>query len=136
MSRTRNWTPDPLTKLKAVVTSVKKRQRLGANNGNVIPHPDFLSAREGGKLYNHFQGIQRYGKYVIISGGISSGSRNPQGSQLIVIQMGAKNPSMPWATPAISQRHRPTTTNIPILATRSWPSSRWIGRSGTPGAYR
>jgi hypothetical protein len=57
MSRTRNWTPDPLTKLKAVVTSVKKRQRLGANNGNVIPHPDFLSAREGGKLYNHFQGF-------------------------------------------------------------------------------
>ena len=99
MSRTRNWTPDPLTKLKAVVTSVKKRQRLGANNGNVIPHPDFLSAREGGKLYNHLQGIQRYGKYVIISGSISSGSRNPQGSQLIVIQMGAKNPSMPWGYP-------------------------------------
>ena len=42
MSSKRNWTVGVVAKLKAIKRSIQQAQRLGANNGNVIPHPDLI----------------------------------------------------------------------------------------------
>ena len=66
MSQKRNWTGNVLQKLDAIKRSVTHARRLGANNGNVIAHPEFIQYPEGNRK-NHFQGIQRHGKYLFLS---------------------------------------------------------------------
>jgi hypothetical protein len=73
------------------------KRYLGARTNGMIPWPDFTSTDDNELgLGEHFQGIQRIGQHLIVSGGIKSGTRR---SQLVVILMKSKSKSGPWALP-------------------------------------
>ncbi len=102
-----NDVPD---KFKKIPSKVRKsphwgstKKYLGARNlltksGNrTIPWPEYTSqANNAFGRGEHFQGIQRIGKHLIVSGGIKTGE---QGSQLMVIRMGTRSENGPWALP-------------------------------------
>ena len=89
-----NWTTNVAAKLNQIVGDVDKSRYLGVNNGNVVPYPLY----RGIPIQYHIQGVQRYGKYLILSAGYK-GSRGPN-SHLILIQMGSRqNQSDPWGDP-------------------------------------
>jgi len=73
------------------------KKYLGARNDGTIPWPDYTTSGDNELgLGEHFQGIQRIGQYLILSGGIKTGIRR---SQLIVIKMGTQSETGPWALP-------------------------------------
>jgi len=106
MSQKRNWTGDVLQKLDAIKRSVTHARRLGANNGNVIAHPEFIQYPEGNRK-NHFQGIQRHGKYLFLSAGVAPRSKNSPGSRLIVVEMGTRSPKESWSWPSYQLEDSP-----------------------------
>lgn len=74
------------------------KKYLGANNYGSIPWPRYTSNKANRfGLGEHFQAIQRIGRYIVVSGGIKNG--NPRRSQLVVIQMGSQSETAPWALP-------------------------------------
>ena len=107
MSSTKNWTTEVLRKLDAIDAGVKKAQYLGANNGNVIPKPHYAKPKiykrppnPIGREKNHFQGIQRYGKYLIVSAGLEPDTKSGSKSQLVLIVMGSRTATQQWSVPS------------------------------------
>ncbi len=82
----------------------RTKKYLGARTNGMIPDPDYTSKRknEHGKG-EHFQGIQRIGWHLIISGGIKTGTKR---SQLIVIRMGTRLVRGPWALPKYGHNYK------------------------------
>lgn len=73
------------------------KKYLGARVNSKIEWPDYTSnVANWGGIEEHFQGIQRIGQYLILSGGIKTGE---QRSQLIVINMETRSKKGPWALP-------------------------------------
>jgi hypothetical protein len=85
---------------------VTHARRLGANNGNVVAHPEFIQYPEGNRK-NHFQGIQRRGKYLFVSAGVAPRSRNSPGSRLIVVEMGSRSTKKSWSWPSYQPEQSP-----------------------------
>jgi len=91
---------------------------LGAHNVS-IPWPDYTTQTENrGFLLEHFQGVQRVGGSLILSGGTTGAGGS---SQLVVIRMGSRGFRGPWALPAYadsehSYRHpRPNDASIEVI---------------------
>lgn len=91
------------------------KKYLGARNDGIIPWPDYTSTDDNELgLGEHFQGIQRIGQHLILSGGIKTGIRR---SQLIVIKMRTQSESGPWALPkyGFSYKKPPPEDRIAIV---------------------
>jgi hypothetical protein len=82
-----------------------KKKYLGARNTGLLIYPDYTTDKQqyGGAIgallggcKEHFQGVQRIGRHLIVSGGIAFGERR---SQLIVIEMGSRDVTGPWSLP-------------------------------------
>ncbi|MCH8992239.1 MAG: hypothetical protein IIA44_10885, partial [Acidobacteria bacterium] len=80
------------------------KKYLGALANDMIPDPDYTSKVTGSLgSGEHFQGIQRIGRHLIISGGIKTGDKR---SQLIVIRMGTRLVRAPWALPQYGHNYK------------------------------
>lgn len=76
---------------------------IGAWN-HAIPWPHYTSQVDNTLgLGEHFQGVQRIGRHLIVSGGIT---RRRHRSQLILIRMGSRNPEGPWTVPEYGEDYR------------------------------
>ena len=127
MAQGRNSTDNVLGKLEKIVRKVGETQFLGANNGNVIPFPHFSRALV--HIFSHFQGVQRHGKYLLVSAGHKS--QSSQGSCLILIEMGSRTRPA-WSVPSYFDRHSPFSSKRPhpddrILAIATIDRLKWHG---------
>lgn len=82
----------------ALATDPAPEQYLSAINGGVLPWPRYTdSAANSFGFLEHFQGLQRIGRYLLVSGGVAYG---PPTSQLILVEMGSRGADETWAPPA------------------------------------
>ncbi len=106
------------------------KKYLGARNllaefGNdrVIPEPEYTSQTSNSLgLGEHFQGIQRIGQHLIVSGGIKTGK---QRSQLIIIRMGSRSKTGPWALPKYGFSYKKPSLQDRIVDMVDVDSGRW-----------
>ncbi|MDX1650231.1 MAG: hypothetical protein R3263_10290, partial [Myxococcota bacterium] len=92
---------------------MEKDQYLGAHN-RVIPAPHYTSNVANSSVQldwkavdfgaEHFQGVQRKGRHLILSGGMKY--TEPQRAQLIVVEMGSRPAEGPWSIPAYPASHK------------------------------
>lgn len=100
-----------------------RKKYLGARANDKIPDPDYTSKVSGSLgLGEHFQGIQRIGRHLIISGGIKTGTRR---SQLIVIRMGTRLVRGPWALPKYGHNYRKPPADDGIVRVVDVDETRW-----------
>jgi len=110
------------SKVRASRFSGSTKKYLGANNSK-IPLPDYTSniknwlGRE-----EHIQGIQRIGKYLIISGGLKGKFHR---SQLIVLKMETCPENGPWALPEYGYLYKKPHKNDKIIDVYDIDSERW-----------
>jgi hypothetical protein len=99
------------------------RRYLGARNPGVIPLPDYTSSIENELgLGEHFQGIQRIGQFLIISGGVKTGLRR---SQLILIKMESQPPNGPWALPDYGSDYKNPSSLDRIVKVKDIDCPKW-----------
>lgn len=99
------------------------KKYLGARNYGKIPWPDYTSTDDNELgLGEHFQGIQRIGQYLIISGGIKTGIKR---SQLIVIKMGTRPKSGPWALPKYGFSYKKPSSMDKIIKVVDLDRKKW-----------
>lgn len=73
------------------------KKYLGAKNDGELRWPEYTSNIENEfGLGEHFQGIQRYGNRLFLSGCIKTGKRR---SQIVAIEMGTRSISDAWSIP-------------------------------------
>ena len=103
------------------------KRYLGARNADgdrdVIPWPDYTSQinNELG-LGEHFQGVQRLGQYLVLSGGIKSGRRR---SQLVIVAMGTRPSVGPWALPEYGYSYKDPAPEDRIVTAVDIDHRRW-----------
>lgn len=88
---------DVPSRFRAIAAEVPPSRYLGAHNA-VIPWPRYSDGIENNLgAGEHFQGIARVGNHLIVSGGVMNG---PRTSQLVVIEMGGRDPAARFAPAA------------------------------------
>ncbi len=127
MPQRHNSTDDVPGKLARIARTVRETQFLGANNANVIPHPHFT--KKWSHQFNHFQGVQRHGNYLLVSGGHKHGSHG--GSQLILVEMGSRA-NQAWSVPNYFDRNAANSYKRPhpddrIMAMATIDHAKWHG---------
>lgn len=94
--------PDPVAcvedvpaRFAALATEVDEARYLSARNDGVLPWPRYTDSIDNSfGLLEHFQGLQRVGNRLLVTGGVAYGERT---SQLLVAEMGSRDPDGPWA---------------------------------------
>ena len=87
-------TDNVVEKLGRIALRADVTQYLAANNGNIIPYPRYT--RRWYNAFNHFQGVQRHGNYLLISAGHRLGV--DASSQLVLVEMGSRTRTA-WSKP-------------------------------------
>ena len=96
---------------------------LGARNPGKLEFPEYTSSIENELgLGEHFQGIQRIGQHLVVSGGIKTGQRR---SQLILIKMESQNDNGPWALPSYGFNYKNPSPKDRIVRVKDVDYAKW-----------
>ena len=95
--------------------SGRTERYLGANNAKQIVYPEYSSRIANGfGRAEHFQGVQRIRRFLVVTGGITN--QGEQRSQLIAIAMGSRPATGPWSRPRYPFPHREPSRDDRIVA--------------------